>query len=481
MRAEPMYQFVLVGTSQDRELLAHMLGPGNGRFELNHSELDDNGFLSPTRFPRKADVVVIAGTIKRPLPAARQVRALAPGSQVLFLLPPDRLDAFRASLPFVPDLASAWTASTAADPSQLRASLDDAAHVARQRQATAIVLGRINDQLAKKTAPAEARRSQLALSERYLATILTQSPDALVAVTRSGTVIAHNDAAANFFAVPLEPGQTRLVDLFPPGERSKLHDLLTAAAQGNACSNLDFPVEFEGGLGHAELSLAPVRDEGGTVASVSITARDITDRKRAEEHQRLLINELNHRVKNTLAIVQSLAQQSFKGAASPAEEMASFGARLAALAAAHNLLTREAWKTVSLGQVVEATLGACGAEGDRYEVDGPAVTLSAQTAVSVTLALHELCTNAIKYGALSNDTGRITARWQLYESAGATRLQLEWIESGGPPVQPPTRRGFGSRMIERGLAAELSAEVRLDYAPQGLVCVIDAPLPEATS
>lgn len=103
--------------------------------------------------------------------------------------------------------------------------------------------------------------------------------------------------------------------------------------------------------------------------------------------------------------------------------------------------------------------------------------LAPQTAVSVAMVLHELCTNAIKYGALSNQIGTVAAHWQLYAGEGEERLRLEWIERGGPPVEPPTRRGFGSRMIERGLAAELGARVALEFREEGLVCVIDAPLP----
>jgi two-component sensor histidine kinase len=163
-----------------------------------------------------------------------------------------------------------------------------------------------------------------------------------------------------------------------------------------------------------------------------------------------------------LAIVQALAQQSFKGRASPQEERAAFDARLSTLAAAHNLLTRQTWEQVGLAQVVEGALSAaCGLDPSRHRVEGPDVMLPPQTAVSLAMAVHELCTNAIKYGALSNSGGTISTRWRIDQREDGPRLRFEWIERGGPPVEPPSSRGFGTRMIERGLAAELDAQVQL--------------------
>ena len=210
--------------------------------------------------------------------------------------------------------------------------------------------------------------------------------------------------------------------------------------------------------------------------------KEIAQRRRAEDHQRLLINELNHRVKNTLSIVQSLAQQSFKGAAPAEVARSAFDARLSALAAAHNLLTRQNWERASLADTVTASVNAtAGANSNRVLVEGPDVLLEPQTAVSVAMAIHELCTNAIKYGALSNESGGIAIRWQLGTGDGGPVIHLEWVESGGPHVPPPATRGFGSRMIERGLSAELRGQVRMDFRPEGLVCTIDAPLPSPGS
>ncbi|WP_085811408.1 sensor histidine kinase [Sphingomonas sp. TZW2008] len=216
----------------------------------------------------------------------------------------------------------------------------------------------------------------------------------------------------------------------------------------------------------------------GEAFGLHVVGRDVTERKRAGERQQLLISELNHRVKNTLAIIQALAQQSFKGVLPPDTERASFEARLATLAAAHNLLTRQSWESVSLEDVVQTAVGAvCGAEAQRHRTEGPEVTLTPQVAVSIAMVFHELCTNAVKYGALSTGRGTVTTRWEIGRTQGEPRLKLHWIEEGGPPVVPPERKGFGTRMIQRALAADLDAQVELDFRRDGLICRLDAPLP----
>jgi len=218
-------------------------------------------------------------------------------------------------------------------------------------------------------------------------------------------------------------------------------------------------------------------DEQGRPTALHAIGRDMTEAKRAETHLRLLIDELNHRVKNTLAIVQGIAQQSFKDDVPPRQARAAFEGRLAALSEAHNLLTREHWSLVSMRQIIEDALRPHGDAG-RFTLDGPDLTILPKTAISLALAIHELATNAVKHGALSCPEGRISVAWQRIRGDGPARLALRWEESGGPAVEPPTRRGFGTRMIERGLAAELGGTVTIDFRPGGLVCTVDAPLPE---
>ena len=203
---------------------------------------------------------------------------------------------------------------------------------------------------------------------------------------------------------------------------------------------------------------------------------DITEREEADAQRELLLAELNHRVKNTLAVVQAIAHQTFKGNADAANR-AAFEARLSALAGAHNLLTQANWESASLKQIAaDAFIGMRG--GERVVISGPEVRLRPKEALAVAMALHELCVNAVKYGALSTDAGRVLVEWKRQDGA-QPRLRITWRETDGPPVMPPTRRGFGTHLIGRTLAADLDGTVDLDFRPEGLVCTIDAPLKRA--
>ena len=218
---------------------------------------------------------------------------------------------------------------------------------------------------------------------------------------------------------------------------------------------------------------------GGEITGVFVQGHDVTEQRRAQQHQQLLIHELNHRVKNTLSIVQALAMQSFNDRTDPASARETFDARLNALSAAHNLLTMENWESAGLFETIEASVEAtAGANSDRVKIEGPDILLAPQTAVSLAMAIHELCTNAIKYGALSNEAGTVEVRWATSPSADdLIHVTIEWSEASGPPVTAPTRRGFGTRLIERGLSAELRSEVSLDFRESGLKCTILAKLP----
>lgn len=212
------------------------------------------------------------------------------------------------------------------------------------------------------------------------------------------------------------------------------------------------------------------------------TIQDVTDRTRAAERRQLLINELNHRVKNTLATVQSIAHQTLRPDQPTLEARGLLTARLIALSGAHDILTRENWETADLRDIVAQTLGPYEPEtGTRFDVQGPALRVSPRAAVALAMALHELATNAAKYGALSVDQGRVAVTWCLTGGDGDARLVLDWREGGGPPVKAPERQGFGSRLLVQGLSADLGAAAQLAYDPAGLHCRIDAALPAAAS
>jgi PAS domain S-box-containing protein len=213
-----------------------------------------------------------------------------------------------------------------------------------------------------------------------------------------------------------------------------------------------------------------VRDDMGGPERVVGAITDITDRKRLTEHQQLLINELNHRVKNTLATVQSILNQTLRRGHSPEELKALFTSRLLALSAAHDVLTRAHWESAALGDIVAGALRPFqGPELPRVRIAGPQVLLAPNVALAIAMALHELATNAAKYGALSNAAGMVRLEWVL-GGAGEPVLELVWREENGPPVIPPATRGFGSRLLQQGLAGELGSPAEMDFHPNGLIC-----------
>jgi two-component sensor histidine kinase len=205
--------------------------------------------------------------------------------------------------------------------------------------------------------------------------------------------------------------------------------------------------------------------------SADSLALEIEHRRRIERHQNLLLDELNHRVKNTLATVQAMAMQTLKGVDLPARD--AFLARLFALSSQHDLLTLDNWEGTSFEGVVRRALRPWREEGrTRFTVEGPAVHLEPKQALALGMAFHELATNAAKYGAFSNDTGTVQVRWTVEPGL----LKLCWEEHGGPAICRPQRRGFGLRLIEHGLAREISGKVSLDFRPEGLVCAWDMKL-----
>ncbi|WP_414472007.1 PAS domain S-box protein [Microvirga sp. M2] len=204
--------------------------------------------------------------------------------------------------------------------------------------------------------------------------------------------------------------------------------------------------------------------------------RDISARKRAEQSQSLLINELNHRVKNTLTTVQSIARQTLHNARSPGQAAEDLESRLLALSRAHDVLTRENWEGARFSDIVAQAIAPYLNRGKgRFQVTGPETRLTPQQALALAMALQELATNAAKYGSLSNDEGLVAIAWYLAEAADGLHLHLTWRESGGPPVEPPTRRGFGTRLIERSLARELDSTMKIDFLPKGVVFTADIP------
>jgi len=220
-----------------------------------------------------------------------------------------------------------------------------------------------------------------------------------------------------------------------------------------------------------------VRAADGDLLYVVRVVQDITERKAAERRQRLLMDELNHRVKNTLATVQSLASQTVRGAESPQAFRERFEGRLIALSKAHDQLTQHHWESADLRELLAGSLAPYAGSGpERVVLRGEDVMLRPRAVLTLAMAVHELTTNAAKYGALSHPNGCIEVRWQPAPAAdGGSCLQFDWSESSGPPVVEPQRRGFGTRFIEGSIAAELGGQARLVFAPEGLRCEIVIP------
>ncbi|WP_431145549.1 PAS domain-containing sensor histidine kinase [Pseudomonas alvandae] len=215
----------------------------------------------------------------------------------------------------------------------------------------------------------------------------------------------------------------------------------------------------------------PLHDaEGNLVGAINMLV-DITERKQAEDRQKTLIDELNHRVKNTLATVQSLAAQTSRNAESAKEGYNRFEARLLALSRAHDLLTRRHWGQTPLASLAqEVLLPIFGAEPGRVTIEGDAVDVDTRVALSLTMTLNELAINALKYGAMSVETGRLSVNWNVQAQSNGNLLTLDWREQGGPPVSPPEREGLGSRLMKRCIERDLSGIFVLTYAPEGVLC-----------
>ena len=218
----------------------------------------------------------------------------------------------------------------------------------------------------------------------------------------------------------------------------------------------------------------PIAGPDGQSVGVFVEGSDVTDRVLGDRQQKLLLDELNHRVKNTLATVQAIADQTLRTNADPAGFRQAFESRLMALSDTHNLLTVSNWISADLRQVVQLEFRPYGSE--RYRLKGPAVALSPARALALGLLFHELATNAAKYGALASGDGQVEVVWEIREQGGLEALEIDWREHDGPPVVAPTRRGFGSRLIERSLQGHLGGEATLTYAPEGVRCRIRLPL-----
>ncbi|PIL14313.1 hypothetical protein P775_26780 [Puniceibacterium antarcticum] len=248
-------------------------------------------------------------------------------------------------------------------------------------------------------------------------------------------------------------------------------------------SEVDFEIHYrrkDGSKFWATLFVSPVRNDDGDIIQYFASFVDLTSYKNEQAHSRMLIDELSHRVKNTLATVQSIVSQAARANADPKEMRKAVESRLFALSRSHDLLSREKWHSAGLLDVLRDALepfGGLDERSGRVAISGENIRFAPKAALALGIAFNELATNAIKYGAFSNEYGSIRIEWSVESSPTGRRLVLIWTEKEGPVVTSPLRKGFGSHVLERGLAHELDGTVQLDYRTEGVVCTMKIPAP----
>jgi PAS domain S-box-containing protein len=324
------------------------------------------------------------------------------------------------------------------------------------------------------------REQALRDGEARIKAILDSAVDGIVTIDERGSIESVNPAAQRVFGYTMEELKGQNVKILMPEPYHAEHDQylrnyrhtgqrkiigIGREVVGRRKDGSTFPLD----LAVSEVPLGDRRIFTGII-------RDITERKQAEQHRNLLVAELSHRVKNTLASVISVAQQTFRQAQSFKEARSAFEGRIQALAHTHSRLAESNWAGASLAAVImDEVTPYRGGDGRNIRMAGPDVTLGPKSAVSMGMAFHELATNAAKYGALSTPEGSVEIDWGMVRPEDR-QLRIRWIERGGPEVAPPTRSGFGRLLLERGLAHELKGKVQLDFAKEGLKCTIVFPL-----
>lgn len=263
---------------------------------------------------------------------------------------------------------------------------------------------------------------------------------------------------------------------YPDGSPYPIHEcpIDRAFPENNQTEGEEVFVHKDGHFYPVAFTASPIRS-GNLIVGTVIEVRDVTNEKADFARLRMMMDELNHRVKNSLVTVQSIFLQTLDGEAVSEAAKERVMSRLMARARSHDLLTEQSWISASLPDIVQRTLvpfGSTGEEASRIVMSGNDFELRAKPAVALAMGIHELATNAIKYGALSIETGSVDVSWRM---VGADVLQLRWVERGGPSVATPGHKGFGRRLIERGLAHELGGAVRLSFNTEGVVCEIDLP------
>ncbi|WP_407156278.1 sensor histidine kinase [Bradyrhizobium sp. STM 3557] len=324
------------------------------------------------------------------------------------------------------------------------------------------------------------RAEEGASAERFARSILEQATDAIVVLARDGH-ITHASQVAERLAGSSPVGQL-FSDAFPLDAQSAeeqgtltrfSRESLDRALGTRPIHGIEVRLRNEASRSFL-LSAGPLVDDAKDVVGSIVTLTDITERKRAEEQQTVLVAELNHRVKNILAIVQSVAGQTLRTWPSLPAFNKAFSGRIQAVSIAHDILTQTRWIGIGVNELLATVLAPYGASERRFVTEGPPVLLRARLVLPLSMVLHELATNASKYGALSTPSGRVAISWQLREDGH--RLALTWLERGGPKIEGSGSRGFGITLIERVVRFDLDGEAKINFEPDGIRCVLSFAL-----
>jgi PAS domain S-box-containing protein len=364
-------------------------------------------------------------------------------------------DVFREELPY-------WVA----DGSQR--FVDFAMHPIRDRSGAVMFLHPSGIDITERRRIAEVLRdSEQRLG--WLAAIVESSDDAIVSKTLDGIINSWNTGAERIFGYTAEEAVGQPITILIPDDRQdEERTILTRIRRGERIEHFETVRQRKNGaLINVALTVSPIKNAAGVIVGASKIARDVTEQKRAQERIATLAREAEHRAKNLLANVQATVKLSRAETTDALKE--AIEGRIQALANVHSLFVETRWIGAELTSIATQELAPYAAKDEkRIRIDGPQVLLEPSVAQSIAVALHELATNAAKYGALSADNGRVHLAW-THEADG--RLALRWIETGGPPVQPPTRQGFGTRII-RQMSGQLNGDARFDWRADGLCCEI---------
>ena len=378
---------------------------------------------------------------------------------------------------------------------QLQSTIDDLEIANEEMKSSAEEYQSVNEELQSSNEELETSKEEMQSINEELQTINTEMQHKNETLTRVNSdlknLLDSTEIATIFLDSDLRiksftPGMADIFQLRDGDRGRPVTDFATALNYSRLANDartvlrklsiVEREVQLEDSRMTFLMRIRPYRTVDNKIDGVVVTFVDISERRRASDQRTVLLQELNHRVKNSLATVQSIASQTFRYTDTREAFQQTFEARLMALAKTHDLLTMNDWETASLNELLLAELEPYGGnESSRFAIDGKDVQLASPVALALGLVFHELATNAVKYGALSVSSGRVEIGWKIAD--GGHRLHWHWIETGGPPVKEPTRRGVGTRVIERGLMHEFGGEARIDFDPSGVKCLIDLPLP----